>query len=65
MTVDEKQRRTERKREPLQQYPVIAPGTTFHSVTEQISSIVLTRPAPLFWYAAFGTGHTASSFFQK
>ena len=33
---------------------VIAPGHTFTSVTEKISSIVLTRPTPLGWWAGFG-----------
>jgi Ni/Fe-hydrogenase subunit HybB-like protein len=35
--------------------PVIAPGYTFGSVTDKISSIVLTRKTPLGWYAGFGT----------
>jgi Ni/Fe-hydrogenase subunit HybB-like protein len=34
--------------------PVIAPGYTFSSVTDKISSIVLTRRTPLGWYAGFG-----------
>src|SRR5262245_18602854 len=33
--------------------PVIAPGHTFGSVTDKISSIVLTRRAPLGWWLAF------------
>jgi Ni/Fe-hydrogenase subunit HybB-like protein len=32
--------------------PVIGPGLTFASVTDKISSIVLTRRAPLFWFVA-------------
>ena len=36
--------------------PVIAPGYTFGTITDQISSVVLTRRAPLFWMAAFGIG---------
>ena len=36
--------------------PVIAPGYTFGTVTDQISSVVLTRKTPLFWYACFGFG---------
>src|SRR5438094_9888851 len=35
--------------------PVIAPGHTFGTVTDKISSIVLTRRTPLGWYAGFGT----------
>jgi Ni/Fe-hydrogenase subunit HybB-like protein len=34
--------------------PVIAPGHTFSTVTDKISSIVLTRRTPLWWYAGFG-----------
>jgi Ni/Fe-hydrogenase subunit HybB-like protein len=36
--------------------PVIAPGYTFGTVTDQISSVVLTKKTPLFWYACFGFG---------
>jgi len=34
--------------------PIIAPGHTFGTVTDKISSIVLTRPTSLRWYAGFG-----------
>jgi molybdopterin-containing oxidoreductase family membrane subunit len=34
--------------------PVIAPGHTFGSVTDKISSIVLARRTPAWWYAGFG-----------
>ena len=34
--------------------PVIEPGHTFASVTDKISSIVLTRPTSLGWFAGFG-----------
>jgi Ni/Fe-hydrogenase subunit HybB-like protein len=34
--------------------PVIAPGHTFGTVTDKISSIVLTRRTPLWWYVGFG-----------
>src|SRR5436853_2389364 len=34
--------------------PVIAQGHTFGTVTDKISSIVLPRKAPLWWYAGFG-----------
>src|SRR5437870_1752572 len=33
---------------------VIAPGHTFGTVTDKISSIVLTKKTPLGWYAGFG-----------
>jgi len=34
--------------------PVIEPGHTFGSITDKISSIVLTGRTPLFWYVGFG-----------
>ncbi len=34
------------------QAPIIAPGHTFGSVTDKISSIVLTKSAPIPWYVA-------------
>ena len=34
--------------------PVIAPGHTFSTVTDKISSIVLTRKTSFGWYAGFG-----------
>src|SRR6266566_3911819 len=33
--------------------PVIAPGHTFGSVTDKISSIVLTRKTPIGWWLGF------------
>ncbi|MGD0363581.1 MAG: NrfD/PsrC family molybdoenzyme membrane anchor subunit [Bryobacteraceae bacterium] len=36
--------------------PVIAPGYTFGTVTDQISSVVLTRRTPVFWIACFAGG---------
>lgn len=35
--------------------PVLEPGHTYHSVTEEISSIVLTRGTPLWWWFGAGT----------
>jgi Ni/Fe-hydrogenase subunit HybB-like protein len=35
---------------------VIGPGHTFASVTDKISSIVLTRKTPMFWTVGFGIG---------
>jgi Ni/Fe-hydrogenase subunit HybB-like protein len=40
--------------DPNQPSPVIAPGYTFSSVTDKISSIVLARRTPMGWYAGFG-----------
>jgi hypothetical protein len=37
-----------------QEAPVIEPGHTFGSVTDKISSIVLTRPASNGWFLGFG-----------
>ncbi len=56
MTVDEKQATAGRPLDPGNDLAVIAPGQTFHSVTRQISEIVLTKPAPLFWWMCFGAG---------
>src|SRR5579862_1748613 len=36
--------------------PVIEPGHTFTSVTDKISSVVLTRKTPLGWYVGFAIG---------
>ena len=33
--------------------PVIAPGHTFGSITDKITSIVLAKKTPLWWYAGF------------
>jgi len=42
--------------EELQKSPVIAPGYTFGTVTDQIASVVLTRRTPVFWVACFAAG---------
>src|SRR5437762_1675209 len=36
--------------------PFIGPGHTYASITEQISSVVLTTKTPLEWFAMFGIG---------
>jgi molybdopterin-containing oxidoreductase family membrane subunit len=41
-------------REPPAPPPVIEPGHTFASVTDKISSIVLTKPTSRGWYLGFG-----------
>jgi len=33
--------------------PMIGPGHTFHSVTDKISSVVLTQRTPLWWFIGF------------
>jgi Ni/Fe-hydrogenase subunit HybB-like protein len=38
---------------PDDSLPVIEPGHTFGSITDKISSIVLTAPTPRFWYVGF------------
>ncbi len=38
----------------LSEAPVIEPGHTFATITDKISAIVLTRPAPRVWYLGFG-----------
>src|ERR1035441_10397404 len=39
--------------EELRPGPVIAPGYTFGTVTDQIASVVLNRRTPVFWIACF------------
>jgi Ni/Fe-hydrogenase subunit HybB-like protein len=41
---------------PADSREVIGPGHTFASVTDKISSIVLTRKTPVFWMVGFGIG---------
>jgi molybdopterin-containing oxidoreductase family membrane subunit len=41
---------------PADSREVIGPGHTFGSVTDKISSIVLTRKTPVFWVVGFGIG---------
>src|SRR3989475_10322952 len=40
--------------EPGTSSPVLEPGHTYATITDKISSIVLTRPTPRFWYVGFG-----------
>ncbi len=58
MTVEEKQRSTAREADPNNPLPVLTPSQTFETVSEQISSIVLTRKTPLFWWIMFAIGVT-------
>ena len=41
---------------PGENRAVIGPGYTFGSVTDKISSIVMTRKTPLFWFIGFAIG---------
>ena len=36
--------------------PIVEPGHTFASVTDKISSVVLTQPTPRIWYVGFAVG---------
>jgi Ni/Fe-hydrogenase subunit HybB-like protein len=38
--------------------PLIGPGHTFATVTDQISAVVLTRPTPRVWFVGFAVGFT-------
>jgi molybdopterin-containing oxidoreductase family membrane subunit len=38
--------------------PILKPGYTYAQITDQISSIVLTRPTPRGWYVGFGLSFT-------
>jgi Ni/Fe-hydrogenase subunit HybB-like protein len=49
-----KQEQQAKSAESLEPRPVLAPGHTFASITDKISSIVLIRPTGLGWLAAFG-----------
>jgi len=61
LTVFEKQRQTARPQNPSDRGKpaVIAPGTTFRSITDQITSIVLSKTVPPFWVWAFSFGIAA------
>ncbi len=43
--------------------PIIAPGYTFGTVTDQIATVVLTKKTPLFWFAGFTFGLSLLFFF--
>ena len=45
---------TEERGELIPEHPVIEPGYTFGSITEKISSIVLTKKTPKGWFIGFG-----------
>src|SRR5690348_18324680 len=56
MRVVEKQRHARRELEPGSMFPVIAGSQTFGTITDQISSIVLTRKTPRSWLILFAIG---------
>lgn len=56
MRVVEKQRHARRELEPGHMYPVMAGSQTFGTITDQISSIVLTRKTPRSWLILFAIG---------
>jgi molybdopterin-containing oxidoreductase family membrane subunit len=47
-------------RTPSGRVPVLEPGHTFASVTDKISSIVLSRRTPRFWWIGFGASFLAT-----
>lgn len=55
MIIDERQRRAARPLGPGEQgaAPLVAPGVTFESVTEQVVQIVLRPTVPIFWFTVF------------
>jgi molybdopterin-containing oxidoreductase family membrane subunit len=61
MTVDERQRQSARPLSPGEAgaAPLIAPGVTFKSVTNQIATIVLRPDVPVFWFAVFAVAIAA------
>jgi molybdopterin-containing oxidoreductase family membrane subunit len=54
--VDEKQRRASRPAEPGTTDVIVAPGTTFHDVTAQITGVVLSSDVPKGWFWTFTIG---------
>src|SRR6185312_10027094 len=59
MNLVEKQRQVSRKLEDGADFPVMGPSQSFGTVTDQISSIVLTRKTPLAWLLVFAVGFAA------
>ncbi len=53
MRVEERQRSAARPPEAGASEAIIAPGVTFRSVTDQITSIVISTEVPRFWFWAF------------
>ena len=53
MRIDERQRTAARPPEPGSGVAILAPGMSFHSLTEQITSIVVSPDVPPFWFWSF------------
>ncbi len=53
MNIDQRQRSAARPAGPLESRSIVGPGVTFHSVTEQITSIVISKDVPSFWFLTF------------
>ncbi|MFN7996199.1 MAG: NrfD/PsrC family molybdoenzyme membrane anchor subunit [Bryobacteraceae bacterium] len=58
MRVDERQRLAARPPAPGELETIVAPGTTFHGVTEQITNVVISPDVPLGWFWSFTVGLT-------
>ena len=58
LTIDERQRRASRPPGPGTTVAIVAPGTTFHSVTEQITTIVTSPDVPPIWFWSFAAALT-------
>ena len=63
MSFEDRQIAAARPPEPGTALAVIAPHETFDSVTAQITSVVLTRRTPVFWWSVFGAGVAGVGFF--
>ena len=44
------------ERRALRDVPLVEPGHDFASITDKISSVVLTKSMPRFWWVGFGIG---------
>ncbi len=54
----------ETKKVAAKKAPIIGPGHSFASVTDKVSSIVLTRKTPIFWFVGFGISFMLLSLFM-
>src|SRR3954453_15679689 len=58
MRVDERKRQSSRAPQPGETLSIVAAGTTFHGVTEQITSVVISPDGPPGWFWSFVAGLT-------
>ena len=63
MPVEEKQLLTPRTPEPGTTTPIISGQNSFSSLTDQITSVVLTRPTPVPWWIIFGLSAASLAMF--